>query len=196
MNFIAIDFETANPTRSSICSVGIAIVERGRLRKTEHIYVRPTPNYYFSYHTAIHGISHEHTKDEPTFRQLWRELRPYFHNNTVIAHNAAFDFSVLRTALNHSRLRYPDLEYHCTYRLSKEILPLPGHRLSDISKHFRIKLNHHDAESDARASALIALRLMDKFKVDSMEELSAIFGFRIGMLRASPNTHVSFSRRA
>lgn len=31
MNFVAIDFETANSNRSSICSVGIAIVEKGKI---------------------------------------------------------------------------------------------------------------------------------------------------------------------
>lgn len=195
MDFIALDFETANPNRSSICSVGLAVVKRGRIVSSEHIYVRPNPNWYHGWHTSIHGITHEHTKDEPTFRQLWKELKPYFHKQTIIAHNAAFDLSVLRYALEESNLRYPDLEYHCSYRIAKDTLPLQSHKLNEVSKHFRIKLQHHDAESDARASALIALRLMEKFKADSLEELSAILGFRIGSLRGGPNLHTSYSRR-
>ncbi len=194
MDFIALDFETANPNRSSICSVGIAVVRRGRIIESEHIYVRPNPDWYHGYHTAIHGITREHTHDKPSFRTLWRELKPYFHNQTIIAHNAAFDLSVLRYALDGSGLRYPDLEYHCSYRISKETLDLQSHRLNEVSKHFRIKLEHHNAESDARASALIALRLMEKFKTDSLEELSAILGFKIGTLRSAPNSYTPFSK--
>src|ERR1044072_3371535 len=95
VDFLALDFETANENRSSICSVGLAVVRHGRIVQSEHILVRPAPNYYHYYNTHIHGLSHDDTKHEPSFRQLWRELRPYFHNNTVIAHNAAFDMSVL-----------------------------------------------------------------------------------------------------
>jgi len=46
MDFIAIDFETANSNRSSICSIGLAFVENGRLTGSDHILVRPTPDYY------------------------------------------------------------------------------------------------------------------------------------------------------
>ena len=194
MNFIALDFETANPNRSSICSVGFAVVKRGKIVESQHIYVRPNPNWYHGWHTTIHGITHEHTKDEPTFRQLWKDLKPYLHNQTIIAHNAAFDLSVLRYALDESNLRYPDLEYHCSYRIAKETLNLPNHKLDAIAKHFRIKLNHHDAESDARASAEIALRLMEKFRADSLEELSAMLGFKIGSLRGRPNEYSPFSK--
>lgn len=195
MDFIALDFETANPNRSSICSVGLAVVKGGRITESEHIYVRPNPDWYHGWNTSIHGITHEHTKDEPTFRQLWKDLKPYLHQQTIIAHNAAFDMSALRHALEESNLRFPDLEYHCSYRIAKETLPLPGHKLNEVSKHLRIPLKHHDAESDARASALIALRLMEKFKADTLEELSAILGFRIGTLRGGPNVYTSYSRR-
>ena len=195
MNFVALDFETANPSRSSICSVGLAVVNRGRIIESQHIYVRPTPDWYHGWHTNIHGITHAHTKDEPTFAQLWRDLKPYLHNQTVIAHNAAFDLSALRYALDHSRLRYPTLDYHCSLQLSKRTLNLPGHRLNEISRHLRIRLDHHNAESDARACALIALRLCDKFKADDLEELSAILGFRIGKMKSAPNSYVPYSRQ-
>jgi hypothetical protein len=31
MNFISLDFETANPSRVSICAAGLAIFENGKL---------------------------------------------------------------------------------------------------------------------------------------------------------------------
>ena len=93
MDFIAIDFETANSKRSSICSMGVAIVEKGKLVGTEHFYVKPTPNYYDGFNTFLHGISDKDTKNEKTFKQQWEALKKYFDKQTVIAHNASFDFS-------------------------------------------------------------------------------------------------------
>jgi DNA polymerase-3 subunit epsilon len=195
MNFVAIDFETANPNRSSICSIGLAIVRNGVITKSKHMYVRPNPDWYHGINVSIHGISDEHTRDKPTFRTQWKDLKPYFENQTIVAHNAAFDLSVLRKALDESNLRYPDLEYHCSYRLSKETLNLASHKLDVLAQHFRISLKHHNAESDARASAEVAIRLMKKFKVGSMDELAAITGFRVGTLSGGPNSHSSFSKR-
>ena len=195
MNFIAIDFETANSNRSSICSVGIAIVENGKLIGTEHIFVKPTPNHYDSFNTYLHGISDKDTKNEKTFKQQWKDLKKHFHDKTIIAHNASFDCSVLRFTLDNAKLAYPDLDYHCTLMLAKETLPLANHTLADVSNHFKIKLNHHNAESDAQAAALIALKLCDKYKAISLEELSTSFGFKVGKIISQTKTYRPFSKR-
>jgi len=195
MNFIAIDFETANSKRSSICSVGIAIVENGKLLGTEHIYVKPTPNHYDAFNTYLHDISDKDTKNEKTFKQQWKDLEKHFHNKIVVAHNASFDCSVLRFTLDNAKLAYPDLDYHCTLMLAKETLPLAAHTLADVSKHFEIKLNHHNAESDAQAAALIALKLCDKYKASSLEQLSTSFGFKVGKIVSQTKTYRPFSKR-
>lgn len=195
MNFIAIDFETANSIRSSICSMGIAIVENGKFVGSEHFLVKPTPNHYDSYNTYLHGIDDSHTKNEKTFKQQWKSFQKYFHNQTIVAHNASFDCSVLRFTLDSAKLSYPDLDYHCTYRLSQELLPLRSFKLDDVSKHFKIKLKHHNAESDAKASALIALCLCEKHKVNSLEELSTSIGFKVGKIISETKTYRPFSKR-
>jgi len=195
MNFIAVDFETANSHRSSICSVGFAIVENGNLVGSEHIYIKPTPNYYDRTNTILHGIDDSHTKDKKSFQQQWKDLKKYFHKQTIVAHNASFDCSALRSVLDTSKLEYPDLDYHCTYRLAKECLPLPTFKLNDVSNHFKIQLNHHNAESDAKASALIALKLCDKHKVSSLEELSKSLGFQVGKIIGKTKNYMPFSKR-
>lgn len=195
MNFIAIDFETANASRSSICSMGAAIVENGRLIETVHFYIRPTPNYYDSYNTYLHGISDSDTRNQGTFAQQWAYLQRYFHNQTIVAHNAAFDCSVLRYTLDQAQLTYPDLDYHCTYRLAQKTLPLRSFRLNEVSRYFDISLQHHQAESDARAAALIALRLCDHYSATSLEELSTKVGFKTGKIYRSARTYRAFSVR-
>ena len=195
MNFIAIDFETANSNRSSICSMGIAIVENSKLLNTEHILIKPTPNYYDGFNSCLHGIDDSLTKDKETFLQQWKELKKYFHNQTIVAHNAAFDCSALRSTLDCYKLSYPDLDYHCTYRLSQETLNLTNYKLDEVSRYFNIKLKHHNAESDAVASALIALRLCEKFNASCLKELSTGLGFKVGKIMSDPKAYRPFSKR-
>ena len=45
MNWVAIDFETANAKRSSACALGIAIVENGRIIKRASWLIKPRELY-------------------------------------------------------------------------------------------------------------------------------------------------------
>ena len=195
MDFTAIDFETANNERSSICSIGLAIVKAGKIIETKHILVKPTPNYFEPYNTLIHGIDERQTRSKKTFKQQWKELKPYFNNNIIVAHNASFDCSVLRFALDRSNLTYPDLEYYCTYRLSQKSLNIPRHGLDRVSRHFKIRLKHHNAESDAQACALIALKLLENHNVNSIQDLSKGLGFRSGKIISETRTYRPFSSK-
>ena len=56
-DFAAIDFETANGKRTSVCSVGIVIVKGGKIVNKIYRLIRPAPNYYTQWTTAIHGLT-------------------------------------------------------------------------------------------------------------------------------------------
>ena len=45
-DFAAIDFETANYERSSVCSVGVVIVRNGEIVDSFYSLIQPEPNYY------------------------------------------------------------------------------------------------------------------------------------------------------
>lgn len=193
MNFVALDFETANSSRSSICAVGLAIVQDGTVIDSKHFYVKPYPNRYDPINISVHGITKSMTESQPSFDQLWKQIRPYFRNSVMLAHNAAFDFSVLRYALDAYELPYPDLTYHCSMCLSREVLDTSDHKLDTISRHFKIQLEHHNAESDAIAAAQIALRLAERMRVRSLEQLSEKLGFRVGRIHGKQRTYQPFS---
>ena len=58
-NFAAIDFETANNERTSICSVGVVIVRNGEIADRFYSLVHPEPDYYLYWNTRIHGLTQE-----------------------------------------------------------------------------------------------------------------------------------------
>lgn len=182
MKFTTIDFETANPDRSSACSIGIAIVEDGKIIEQRQQLIRPDPLIFDPFHVSIHGITEEDVADAPTFAEYWPKLKSDLIG-PVVAHNAAFDMSVLRYALNKSGNIYPNMDYFCTWVISRIAWPeYPTYSLDYLANNFGITFKHHDASEDARACALIALETCKHFSVQSLYDLPKKCGIRVGRL--------------
>jgi DNA polymerase-3 subunit epsilon len=150
--FTAIDFETAQGYRHSICQVGIVRVENGIISEEINLLVQPPDNYYWEKFIDIHGITPEDTANEPTFNQIWHQIEYLIRDQDVVAHNGiSFDFPVLEKTLEYYGMIAPQYNKHCTYRLYND-------NLASLCKEYNIPLNHHDALSDARACAELFLR--------------------------------------
>jgi DNA polymerase-3 subunit epsilon len=149
--FTAIDFETAQGYRHSICQVGIVRVENGIISEEINLLVQPPDNYYWEKFIDIHGITPEDTANEPTFNKIWHKIEHLIKDQDVVAHNGiSFDFPVLEKTLEYYGMIAPHYNKHCTYRLYKD-------NLASLCKEHQIPLNHHDALSDARACAELYL---------------------------------------
>ena len=53
-SFAAIDFETANNERTSVCSVGVVIVKEGEFVDSFYSLIQPEPNYYLYWNQGGH----------------------------------------------------------------------------------------------------------------------------------------------
>jgi DNA polymerase III subunit epsilon len=151
--FTAIDFETAQGKRHSICQVGLVRIEDGRITDKINKLVCPPDNFYHYKNIEIHGITPERTKDAPCFADVWSEIEPYIVGQTVVAHNAKFDVDCLSKTLDHYSLPKPQFEERCTYHIYKKPLRM-------LCTEYNIMLNHHDALSDALACAELYLRYL------------------------------------
>lgn len=160
-NFTAIDFETANYERTSACSIGVVVVKNGEIVSEKVSLIKPVPGYIIRKFTAIHGLTIEDVKDAPDFDKVWSEIADDIINaETLVAHNSVFDKSVMESCLGYYSIKAELPQFYCTYRESKRKLPfLRSHSLSSVCEHFDIPLNHHEALSDARGAAKIALLL-------------------------------------
>ncbi|MCH5319020.1 MAG: 3'-5' exonuclease [Paramuribaculum sp.] len=160
-NFAAIDFETANGMRSSVCSVGIVIVRNGEIDDRFYSLIRPRPNYYTEWTTAIHGLDHYDTDFADNFPQVWSRIAHKLQNLPLVAHNKPFDESCLKAVFREYRMTYPNYEFHCTLAASRRYLRLPNHQLHTVAAACGFDLRaHHNALADAEACAAIALRLL------------------------------------
>ena len=84
-NFAAIDFETANNERTSICSVGVVIVRNGEIADRFYSLVHPEPDYYLYWNTRIHGLTQEDTAHAPVFSEVWKQVAPKIEGLPLVA---------------------------------------------------------------------------------------------------------------
>ena len=161
-DFAAIDFETANASRCSVCSVGLVIVRDGIVIDKIYELIKPEPNYYNYWNTRVHGLTEDDTCNSPLFPDVWNSIAPKIEGLPLVAHNSPFDSSCLRAVFKTYRMDYPDYEFHCTLKASrKHFRDIENHRLSTVAMHCGFSLtNHHHALADAEACAMIALKTL------------------------------------
>jgi DNA polymerase-3 subunit epsilon len=182
MNFTAIDFETANSDRASVCEIGLAIVANGQIVKEVSQLIRPEPLLFDPFNVSIHGISAADVAAAPTFSEFWPSLWANV-SGPLVAHNAAFDVSVLRRSLDRCGTPYPEADYFCTRIIAKRAWPdLPTYALDFIARSLGIVFKHHDAVEDARTCALVALSACNQVNVAALHDLQDVFGFCVGRL--------------
>jgi DNA polymerase-3 subunit epsilon len=162
-DFAAIDFETANYFRSSICSAGIVIVRGGQIEEKIYSLIRPEPEWYSYWNTQVHGLTFADTKNKPVFPYVWTEIADKIAGLPLVAHNSPFDESCLRAVHRVYQIDYPDYEFYCTCRASRRMFGknLPNHKLHTVAAHCGFDLtNHHHALADAEACAAIAMMIL------------------------------------
>jgi DNA polymerase-3 subunit epsilon len=157
---LVLDFETANMAPSSACSIGIVVLEDFKVIHEECFLIRPpTDTFLF---THIHGLTYEDVKNSPTFDEIWEKgIAPwYLKSKLMVAHNIGFDQKVLHASAKHYGIEIPRIKTECTVKLARYKLAIKPANLRNVSDTLGIELNHHEALSDARASAMIYIHTL------------------------------------
>ncbi len=163
LDFAAIDFETANGSRASVCSVGVVIVRGGEIVERFYSLIKPTPFYFQRFTTAIHGLTKADVKDAPEFPEVWAQIEPLIQGLPLVAHNSPFDQGCLRAVHEAYQMHYPDYQFYCTCQAARRSLrsELPNHCLETVAAYCGYDLTrHHHALADAEACAVIAMQLL------------------------------------
>lgn len=178
LNFVAIDFETANKYANSACSLAVVTVENGQITKRSYSLIKPPFMQFDEKCIAIHEILPKDVMDKPTFDKLWPAIyENHLKGKLVIAHNAKFDIGVLRATLDHYNIEWPELDYTCTVKISKRVWPdLQNHKLNTLAAYLGYEFKHHYALDDAEICAQVAIAAAKKRGVQSMDQLLANIG--------------------
>jgi DNA polymerase-3 subunit epsilon len=162
LSFTAIDFETANPKRASVCAVGVVKVRDGVVVDSLETLVQPPPGHqsFGSYNVAVHGITAWDVVGAPAWDVVYTKVAEFAGGDTLVAHNASFDRSVLTQASEAYGISVPRSQWLCTRDTARSVLDLPSYKLPDVSRALNIAAHdHHDAGADARQCALVLVEL-------------------------------------
>ncbi len=174
MNFVALDFETANNKRSSVCAIGLVVVENGKIVKKMYELIKPSDMQFNWHNINVHGINPEDVETKQEFDFHWDTIYNYLKEGQLIAHNASFDVGVLRAVLAEYNITIPDIKYTCSVQISKKTWEGWGsYSLDNVAQNLGFSFKHHHALEDAEMCANVVLEAAKELNVNSIEELNS-----------------------
>ncbi len=171
-SFVSVDFETANRLGGvSACQIALVKVVDGKIAARQSSYLCPPAPYDRFEFTWLHGISQKQTANAPSWDEASREIADFVGDSPVYAHNASFDARVWRELDNYFDTATLPGRFYCSYRLAQRTVPgLVNYKLPTVA-HACVpwfELDHHKADSDAEACALIVASIQGMSGVDSL----------------------------
>ena len=149
LNYVAIDFETANNYPNSACSVGLVRFVDGQETASVYSLICPAKMYFIPEWTEeIHHITYGDVRNKPQFPEVWNTIvEPFLAQHPglpLVAHNARFDMNVIRSCIDYYGMPVPDLEYFDSLHVAQQTWPeLECHRLTYLGEKFLIDYNAH-----------------------------------------------------
>ena len=187
LDFTAIDFETANSSSASACSVGLVRVRGGRVVASAGWLIRPPAGHdrFFDLNVSIHGIRPEHVATAKDWSAQLGDLTAFAGADVLVAHNAGFDMSVLRRACETCGDACPPYRYACSLQIARHVYDLPSYRLPAVAAAAGFgPFAHHDATADAAACAAIVIDAARRCGADDLDDLLHRSRVRIGEVLA------------
>ena len=159
LTFDAIDVETANADRATICQIGIVHVRDGEIEDQWQSLVNPE-DWFDPWNVSIHGIDESDVRDSPTLPEVRDELRARLRGSVLVSHTS-FDRVAFERAMTRYDLEQLQVTWLDSAKIARRAWPesygRSGYGLKNIANDLDISFRHHDALEDARAAAEIVL---------------------------------------
>jgi DNA polymerase-3 subunit epsilon len=133
-----------------IIEIGLVVIEHGRLIETWQSFINPE-TLVPSFIQKLTGIKPIMLNNAPNFSEIADILHEKLKNRTLVAHNARFDYSFLKSEFSRIGINYTAKPL-CSVKLSRNLYPqFKRHGLSEIIKRFKLNIeNRHRALDDAQ----------------------------------------------
>lgn len=182
MEYYTIDFETANASLTSPCSIGIVGANNGKIIMKKYFLIHPEEP-FLPMNIAIHSITPEDVANSPNFKSVWEDIKPYFQSQIIFSHCSFFDFNVLYQTMEKYDISKPIFRFGDTVRIARLLWDketMPNHKLDTIAAYLEHEFNHHNALSDAEVCVHIVERAKKILQVDDVKELYDALDLRFG----------------
>ncbi len=152
--FIAIDVETANRNRGSICQIGLVCFNGDGVEWQWSTLVDPECEFE-PHNIRIHRITPHHVLAAPKWPDVFASIADSLSGQTIVSHTNFDEYALMeacqRYGLSPTQSRWID-----SHALARRTWPsFTRHGLAELCAAFDIELNHHDALSDAMACGRI-----------------------------------------
>jgi DNA polymerase-3 subunit epsilon len=163
--FVAIDVETANAKRASICQIGLVVYDNRKVVDEWSTLVNPEDDFH-PINVSIHGIGRKSVASAPTLPEVFAEVRARVAG-ACIASYGDFDRSAFFQAGQRYGLPALDGQWLDLQHVVKQAWPpvftANGWALKKICAQLGIDLsNHHDALADARAAGSVFVHAQER----------------------------------
>jgi DNA polymerase-3 subunit epsilon len=185
LDFTAIDFETANSSSASACSVGLVKVRGGRVVDKAGWLIHPPIGYdeFTEWNTRIHGIIASDVADAALWREQLPDLVAFADGDILIAHNAGFDMGVISGACAASFVETPPFRYACSLQIARKTYHLDSYRLPVAAMAAGFEdFDHHQALADAEACAAIIVHAAKRHDALDVIHLTELTGTKLGAI--------------
>ena len=193
--FVVFDIETTgfSAVENNIIEIGAVKITNGEI--TDHFSTFVNPKEPIPYRIEkLTGINDSMVADAPFINDALTQFRKFSEGAVYVAHNAGFDMGFLMEKERVSGIER-EYSYVDTLGLSRLLVPeISKFKLDNLCKFFKISLeNHHRAVDDAKATAEIFLKLIERLeekdiaRLFQINEMSAASEMKI---RKSPSNHI------
>jgi DNA polymerase III subunit epsilon len=159
MDFVAIDVETANASRDSICEIGMARYVAGVVVEEWTTLINPKQS-FIQRNIKIHGITAERVAGMPEFQDVVPQIRSFLDGNLAVSHGE-FDRGAIRQSFERCGMHLEDLSWIDTARVAKHCWSEPrlkNYRLATICEMLGHEYQKHNALADAKAAGLVLIQ--------------------------------------
>jgi DNA polymerase-3 subunit epsilon len=160
--YVVIDVETAQSYDHIVEIAAVEIIDRTVSSRSFVRRIKPRSAMSpFCY--AVHRIALADLEGEPYFEQVVHDLVDFVGDDTIVAHNYAYEYNTLKREFERAaRPIYPRQRFFCTMAMAKRS-GLPG-KLRQACSGAGISIAHLRTEHDALNDALMAAHLFLKLK--------------------------------
>lgn len=162
--YVAFDFETTGlgRVRDKICEVGaIKYNERGQEVARFETLVNPKRNIPLEV-TQKNGISNTMVEDAPDITKVIPDFLRFIGDLPIIAYNADFDISFLKTAVNSANVNCA-ITYADALAWARKKYTLSSYKLVDVATHIGVNtLGAHRAIRDCEIMNVVIQNMMNR----------------------------------
>lgn len=168
--FVAIDGETANNARHSICQIGVVLFEQGKEVAAEKVFVDPRQE-FGDLQIRIHGIRPHHVAGQPCFSERYAWLSRWINGHHVVSHTA-FDRLAIGQACRLHGVAELNCRLHDSCETARAAWPeLPNHKLGSLAEACGVDYQAHDALADARVAGQLFYHAKIGSSIEAVREL-------------------------